>query len=169
MQWGHEEWAIVATIDPIDARDFDDAVSLTQDARSKHWQLAVHIADVGHFAPLGSALDREARLRGTSVYLPQRVLPMFPEIISNSLASLQQGRVRYVKTALIDFTPHGQKTSVRFANGWLNWKPRTNDTASSHNLINPQRGATQMTHDSRILKHEAQIEQLKAKVPEWRS
>ena len=49
--------------------------------------LGVHIADVGHFAPPGSALDREARRRGTSVYLPQHVIPMFPEIISNSLAS----------------------------------------------------------------------------------
>ena len=58
----------------------------------------------------GSALDREARKRGTSVYLPQRVIPMFPEIISNSLASLQQGKVRFVKSALIDLTPTGQKT-----------------------------------------------------------
>ena len=85
------------------------------DSRSKHWQLGVHIADVAHFAPPGSALDREARKRGTSVYLPQRVLPMFPEIISNSLASLQQGRVRYVKSVLIDFTPAGQRTEARFA------------------------------------------------------
>jgi ribonuclease R len=107
----------IITIDPVDARDFDDAVSLVQDSRSKHWLLGVHIADVSHFAPPGGALDREARKRGTSVYLPQRVIPMFPEIISNSLASLQQDRVRYVKTALIDFTPAGQKTSVRFANG----------------------------------------------------
>src|SRR5262249_55087112 len=78
----------------------------------------------GHFAPPGSALDREARLRGTSVYLPQRVLPMFPEIISNSLASLQQGRVRYVKSAIIDFAPHGQKTGVRFANGTIRVRRR---------------------------------------------
>ena len=105
------------TIDPVDARDFDDAVSLTIDHKSKHWQLGVHIADVGHFAPPGGALDREARKRGTSVYLPQRVIPMFPEIISNSLASLQQDRVRYVKSALIDFTPTGAKADVRFANG----------------------------------------------------
>ncbi len=81
----------VVTIDPVDARDFDDAVSLTIDPKSKHWQLGVHIADVGHFAPPGGALDREARKRGTSVYLPQRVIPMFPEIISNSLASLAAG------------------------------------------------------------------------------
>ena len=87
---------LVITIDPADARDFDDAVSLTYDSRSKHWLPGVHIADVGHFAPPGGALDREARGRATSVYLPQRVIPMFPEIISNHLASLQQGKVRYV-------------------------------------------------------------------------
>jgi ribonuclease R len=107
----------VITIDPVDARDFDDAISLVQDSRSKHWLLGVHIADVSNFVPPGSALDREARKRGTSVYLPQRVIPMFPEIISNSLASLQQGKVRYVKSVLIDFTPAGQKTEARFTNG----------------------------------------------------
>jgi ribonuclease R len=107
---------VIITIDPVDARDFDDAVSLTVDPKSKHWQLGVHIADVGHFAQSGGALDREARKRGTSVYLPQRVIPMFPEIISNSLASLQQGRLRYVKSVFIDLTPGGAKTQVRFAN-----------------------------------------------------
>jgi ribonuclease R len=114
----------IVTIDPVDARDFDDAVSLVQDQGSKHWLLGVHIADVAHFAPQGGPLDREARTRGTSVYLPQRVLPMFPEIISNGLASLQQGRVRYVKSAFIDFTPTGQKTSVRFANAAIRVKRR---------------------------------------------
>jgi ribonuclease R len=112
------------TIDPVDARDFDDAVTLTQDPKSKHWLLGVHIADVAHFVAPGGPLDREARKRGTSVYLPQRVLPMFPEIISNSLASLQQGRVRYVKSVFIDFTPAGQKTVVRFANAAINVKRR---------------------------------------------
>src|SRR4029077_6989532 len=101
-----------------------DAISLTQDSRSKHWLLGVHIADVSYFAPPGSALDREARKRGTSVYFPQRVIPMFPEIISNSLASLQQGKVRYVKTALIDFTPAGQKTEARFTNGAIKVRKR---------------------------------------------
>jgi ribonuclease R len=114
----------VVTIDPADARDFDDAVSLTQDPRSKHWLLTVHIADVANFAPPGSLLDREARKRGTSVYLPQRVIPMFPEILSNSLASLQQGRVRYVKSVQIDFTPAGQRTSVRFAEGAIKVRRR---------------------------------------------
>ncbi|HLN28769.1 MAG TPA: ribonuclease R [Gemmataceae bacterium] len=115
---------VIVTIDPVNARDFDDAVSLVHDSRSKHWLLGVHIADVAHFAPPGSAVDREARKRGTSVYLPQLVLPMFPEIISNSLASLQQGRVRYVNSALMDFTPAGNRTEVRFARAAIRVKRR---------------------------------------------
>jgi ribonuclease R len=107
----------VITIDPVDARDFDDGVSLAFDRKKKHWHLAVHIADVAHFAPHGSRLDREARNRGTSVYLPQRVLPMFPEIISNNLASLQEGRLRYVQSALMEFTEHGEFVHAEFARG----------------------------------------------------
>ncbi len=123
---GREDFTkdILVTIDPVDARDFDDAVSVVRDEESGHWTLSVHIADVSHFVPPGGALDREARRRATSVYLPQRVLPMFPEVISNHLASLQQGRLRYVKSVLIDFTPEGQKAGVRFAHGAIRNKRR---------------------------------------------
>jgi ribonuclease R len=123
---GREDFTkeVIVTIDPVDARDFDDAISLTRDEETSHWQLGVYIADVAHFVPAGGPLDREARKRATSVYLPQRVIPMFPELISNHLASLQQSRVRYVKAALIDFTPAGQKTSVRFANGAIKVRKR---------------------------------------------
>ncbi|MFN4258071.1 MAG: ribonuclease R [Gemmataceae bacterium] len=115
---------LVITIDPPDAHDFDDAVSLTRDSKSKHWFLTVHIADVSHFVPPGSALDKEARKRGTSVYLPQKVLPMFPELLSNGLASLQQDKPRFVKTVIMDFTPAGQRTHVRFANGLIRVRQR---------------------------------------------
>jgi ribonuclease R len=108
---------LVITIDPADARDFDDAVAVTRDKKTGHWHLVVHIADVGHFAPPGGPLDREARNRATSVYLPQRVIPMFPELISNHLASLQQDRVRYVKSAHIEMAPLGARVHVHFANG----------------------------------------------------
>ena len=84
---------IIVTIDPKDARDFDDAISLKR-TRDGHWHLGVHIADVSHFVEEGSLLDAEARHRGTSVYLPRRVIPMLPEVISNGLASLQQGKLR---------------------------------------------------------------------------
>src|SRR6185436_12235543 len=74
----------VITIDPVDARDFDDAISLERLANG-HWRLGVHIADVSHFVPAGSVLDDEARDRSTSIYLPDRVIPMLPEVISNNL------------------------------------------------------------------------------------
>jgi len=115
---------LVVTIDPVDARDFDDAVSVEIDPETDHWILTVHIADVAHFASLGGHLDREARKRGTSVYLPQQVIPMFPEIISNGLASLQEGRLRYVKTAQIEFTAKCQIVSTRFYNSAIRVRQR---------------------------------------------
>ncbi len=96
----------VATIDPKTARDFDDAISLER-IENGHWKLGVHIADVSHFVPYRSDLDNEAFARGTSVYLPDRVIPMLPEIISNNLASLQPDRVRYTMTAIIEFNEDG--------------------------------------------------------------
>ncbi|BBO35480.1 ribonuclease R family protein [Lacipirellula parvula] len=101
----------IITIDPVTARDFDDAISLTQIndhlGNPGHWILGVHIADVSHFVQPKTALDREAKERATSVYLPDRVIPMLPEIISNNLASLQPDRVRYAITARIEFTADG--------------------------------------------------------------
>ncbi len=96
----------IVTIDPADARDFDDAISLSRSADGS-WQLGVHIADVSHFVPEGSQLDQEAQLRGTSVYLPGHVIPMLPEMISNGLASLQQGQLRYTKSVFIEFAADG--------------------------------------------------------------
>jgi ribonuclease R len=96
----------IITIDPVDARDFDDAVSLSR-LENGHWRLGVHIADVAHFVRAKSALDREARERGTSVYLPDRVIPMLPEVISNNLASLQPDKIRYTLSALMEFTAEG--------------------------------------------------------------
>jgi ribonuclease R len=101
------------TIDPATARDFDDAISLQCDEKG-HFSLGVHIADVSHFVPAGSVLDRTARSRGTSVYLADQVIPMLPEILSNSLASLQAGRVRYAVSVLLDFNPDGIQTAQRF-------------------------------------------------------
>ncbi|MCG8584879.1 MAG: ribonuclease R [Pirellulales bacterium] len=96
----------IITIDPVDARDFDDAISLVRNEKG-HWLLGVHIADVAHFVKPRTALDREARNRATSVYLPDKVIPMLPEMISNSVASLQPDRVRYTKTVFIEFSPDG--------------------------------------------------------------
>ena len=101
----------VLTIDPVDARDFDDAVSLVR-LKNGHWRLGVHIADVSHFVRPKTGLDREAHHRATSVYLPDRVIPMLPEIISNSLASLQPGKVRYTKTVYVEFTAEGERVAT---------------------------------------------------------
>ncbi len=103
----------VVTIDPVDARDFDDAISLEK-LDNGHWRLGVHIADVSHFVRPRTALDREAHNRGTSVYLPDCVLPMLPELISNGLASLQPDKVRYTKTAFMEYTPEGVRTHTEF-------------------------------------------------------
>ena len=105
----------IITIDPVDARDFDDAISLKKQPNG-HWLLGVHIADVSYFVPLSSDLDHEARDRATSVYLPDRVLPMLPEVISNHLASLQPNKVRYTKTVFIEFNPEGVPISAEWTN-----------------------------------------------------
>jgi ribonuclease R len=102
---------VTITIDPVDARDFDDAVSLERMDKG-HWRLGVHIADVSHFVRPGTALDREAYARATSTYLPDRVLPMLPEIISNGLASLQPDKVRYTKSVFIEYTAEGVPVHV---------------------------------------------------------
>ena len=98
----------VVTIDPATARDFDDAISL-ECLDNGHWLLGVHIADVSHFVRPKSALDTVAKDRATSVYLPDQVIPMLPEVISNNLASLQPDKVRYAMTAVIEFSPEGQR------------------------------------------------------------
>ena len=110
---------LVITIDPVDAHDFDDALGLRFDARKRHWHLQVHIADVAWFVPTGGALDREARRRGTSVYLPQRVLPMFPELISNHLASLQAGRIRLTQAEFLELTEQGETVQPQFIRGGI--------------------------------------------------
>ena len=109
----------VITIDPVDARDFDDAISLSR-SKDGHWHLEVHIADVAHFVPPGSKLDEEAERRGTSVYLPGHVIPMLPELISNGLASLQQGQVRFTKTAFIEFDEAGTVVGTDVKNSAIN-------------------------------------------------
>ena len=113
----------IVTIDPADARDFDDAISLSK-SEDGNWHLSVHIADVAHFVQEGGTLDQEAKQRGTSVYLPGRVVPMLPETISNSLASLQQDQVRFTKTVKIEFSPDGTPLYTEFHNSAIKVKKR---------------------------------------------
>ncbi|MHC4374580.1 MAG: ribonuclease R family protein, partial [Planctomycetota bacterium] len=97
---------VIITIDPPDAKDFDDAISLKKDA-SGNWQLGVHIADVSAFIPQDSPLDKEARIRGNSVYLPQKVIPMLPEVLSNGICSLQPDQRRFAKSVYITYDLKG--------------------------------------------------------------
>ena len=113
------------TIDPFDARDFDDAISLSKNDAG-HWELMVHIADVSHFVPEGTPLDEEAQRRATSVYLPDKVVPMIPEIISNHLASLQPDRVRLAKTCFIEMTVEGTVVHSKVFNSAIRNAQRLN-------------------------------------------
>ncbi len=106
---------VIVTIDPTNARDYDDAISLRRLPQGE-WELGVHIADVSAFVREGSPLDTEARLRGNSVYLPLYVVPMLPEVLSNGLCSLQQGQPRLTKSAFIRYDKEGQVQGTRFAN-----------------------------------------------------
>ncbi|MCK9462346.1 MAG: RNB domain-containing ribonuclease, partial [Proteobacteria bacterium] len=104
----------IATIDPTDARDYDDAISVER-RQGGAIRLGVHIADVSHFVVPGGALDEEARRRGTSVYFPRRVIPMLPEILSNGVCSLQEGVRRFARSAFIDYDGDGNPLRARFA------------------------------------------------------
>jgi ribonuclease R len=104
------------TIDGETARDFDDAVAV-QALPAGGFRLFVHIADVAHFVEPGGQLDDEARQRGTSVYFPDRVLPMFPERLSTDLCSLRPGVDRLVQSAILDVGPRGKLHAARFADG----------------------------------------------------
>ena len=95
------------TIDPVDARDFDDAISVARTVRGG-WMLGVHIADVSHYVDWGSAIDLEARRRSTSVYLADRVLPMLPERLCNDLCSLRPEEDRLAFTVDIELDAQGR-------------------------------------------------------------
>ena len=107
----------LVTIDPVDARDHDDAVyAEADDAENNRGgvKVVVAIADVSHYVRPGSALDREARLRGNSVYFPDRVVPMLPERISNDLCSLVEGKDRPALACFMTFDGQGRKRAHRF-------------------------------------------------------
>ncbi len=106
---------VTITIDPPDAKDFDDAISLETDSDG-NWVLGIHIADVSHFISTDSPLDAEAKDRGNSAYLPGRTIPMLPEILSNGICSLQPDQKRFVKSAYLTYDKRGNVIRRKFAN-----------------------------------------------------
>ena len=106
---------VIITIDPPDAKDFDDAISLERDCEG-NWVLGVHIADVSNFVPQDSALDLSAKERGNSVYLPGKTIPMLPEILSNGICSLQPCQKRFVKSVYLTYDKDGNVLSRNFTN-----------------------------------------------------
>lgn len=106
----------IVTIDGETARDFDDAVHVTQ-LRNGHSELQVHIADVAHYVRRGSPLDREARLRGTSVYFPNRAIPMLPEELSNGICSLNPTLDRLVMSVIMEMDAAGKTVHTQFTPG----------------------------------------------------
>ncbi len=102
----------IFTIDGDDAKDYDDAIGI-KELESGNTELSVHIADVGHYVRPGTKLDDEALARGTSVYLPDQVVPMLPEKLSNHLCSLVPERDRLAYSVFMEFTPQGKRVGSR--------------------------------------------------------
>jgi ribonuclease R len=114
---------VICTIDPDDAKDYDDAISLRR-THEGLWELGVHIADVSHFVQEGTPLDLEAAERGNSTYFPGHVIPMLPEVLSNGVCSLQEGVPRLCKSAFIWLDDRGKPVGTAFANSVIKSRKR---------------------------------------------
>lgn len=114
---------ITFTIDPADAKDFDDAISFKQ-LENGNVEIGVHIADVAHYVTENSALDKEASLRGTSVYLPDRVCPMLPEEISNIICSLRPNEDKLTFSTLFEFNDKNEIKNITIAKTVIHSKRR---------------------------------------------
>jgi len=113
------------TIDPVDAKDHDDAVSL-EIKPNGNYLLGVHIADVSFYVKENSALDMEALKRGTSVYLVDRVIPMLPERLSNNICSLKPNRIRLTFSVIMELTPQGERVGYQIKESVIKSKAKLN-------------------------------------------
>ncbi len=135
----------IVTIDGETARDFDDAVYAKR-LENGNWQLQVHIADVSHYVRRSSALDREARLRGTSVYFPNRAVPMLPEELSNGICSLKPKEDRLVMSAIMEVDASGEIVASEFARGVIRSAERMTYTAVNAVLQGDPAASAQYAH-----------------------
>lgn len=141
----------VVTIDPDDAKDFDDAICL-QRASGDQWRLWVHIADVSHYVRPGTALDQEARRRGNSTYLVDRVIPMLPEALSNELCSLKPNVDRLTKCVEFLIAADGRVLNTRFYSAVIHSQRRfTYQEVLSLLRRSPQDPIERMLHDAHAL------------------
>lgn len=142
------------TIDPDDAKDFDDALSYRV-LPDGMFEVYIHIADVSYYVTPGTPLDVEARARGNSVYLVDRVIPMLPEKLSNGLCSLQPNVDRLVKTAIVTLDSRGEIRHFRFAEGVIHSAKRfTYQEALSELRLPP---VTQLAQDVHTMNNMAQV------------
>jgi len=114
---------VVVTIDPDDAKDFDDALSI-EELEDGNYEVGIHIADVSHYVQYGSSLDKEAEKRGNSVYLVGRVIPMLPEKLSNNVCSLVPHKDRLTFSVFAVLTPRGKVVSWKVSKSVINSKRR---------------------------------------------
>lgn len=115
----------IFTIDGEDAKDLDDAVRVIK-LDNGNYRLDVHIADVSYYVREGSLLDKEAQIRGTSIYMLSRVIPMLPRELSNGICSLNQGEDRFTLSCSMEITPQGKTISVEVYKGIINVAERMN-------------------------------------------
>jgi ribonuclease R len=130
---------IAVTIDGETARDFDDAVSLKK-LDSGNFLLGVHIADVSHYVREGTAIDADAYARGTSVYFPDRAIPMLPPRLSSGICSLKPNVDRLVLSALMEVDSRGKVVAQRFVKGLLRSRARMTYTSVRNILVNRDPG-----------------------------
>jgi ribonuclease R len=132
---------LIITIDPEDAKDFDDAISLKKDKKG-NWLLGVHIADVSYYVNEDTPVDKEARKRGTSVYLPGTVIPMLPEVLSNGICSLKEGEERLTKGVFFTYSPDGRLLRSEIKHSVINVKKRLTYHNATKILMESDEGDT---------------------------
>ncbi len=160
------------TIDPSDAKDFDDAISFKEIGKDEY-EIGIHIADVTHYVKIGSELDLEASKRATSVYLVDRTIPMLPEILSNDLCSLVPNKDRFTVSAVLIMNKNAQVKNAWFGRTVIHSKKRLtyeeaeisikNTTAPLHNELSILNNLAKKLTKERFEKGAISIEQEEVK------